>query len=819
MAKRSLQASTQGIQLARKAFSRKGWTQEQLAYEVGLKTRQAIGRFFACQPVDRRVFTEICFQLDIEWEDIADLPKDDDPPDLSTEDQETSIINIDVLVAEVRSLCQENIHNQCGILRLLDVARPIELNDLYVHVNILEEISSHKWIDIAELRQNFNPEQDNFERFGLGLILQRGVPALNALEKFSKLKVLGKPGAGKTTFLQYIAIECIQGRFAPDYLPIFILLKDFAEDSADTGDFNLVNYISEKFNNAGVTLAQIETLLHESRCLILLDGLDEVPSATIEEVIKQIRKISEKYPKNKFLVTCRIAAQEYRFAGFTEVEVADFNLEQITYFAQKWFVAVAGYSEAEGIVRANQFMEKLMRPENQQIRELAVTPLLLNLTCLVFQAKSDFPSQRAKIYEEGLDILLVKWDKTRGIDRDDYYRDLSRSEKLELLSYLAATTYATGEYFFEQSKIQKILAEYISTKNNNNNSETSWQIDGESVLKAIEAQHGLLVERARRIYSFSHLTFQEYFTAKYWTNGEKIESLEKLVNYVSEKRWREVFLLATEMLRKNDKLLLMMKEKIDDIVAGEEKIQQFLAWIDEKAKAANIQAKPAAVRAFYFSLGRAIDHHFSSGFLLGSATFPFPNFAYFPLPLYLSLANAIDYDFIFNKPIVNLDFNRNYTLKLPDLILEKALNRIDILEQTLKLALSFQIAIDKEQALELQQDLQTIKSQLPDLKNTSLDIINNWWQNHGSNWVEQLKNLIKKHSDQPHHWYFSQEQKILMKHYYEANRLIVACLSTDCEIDPLVRHQIELTLLLPKVTIDQTIEELQQFNQNDTDLF
>lgn len=157
MANRSLLALTQDIQLTYKIFSRKGWIQE-LADEVGLKTRPAIGRFFACPPVDRRIFKEICFQLNIKWEDIADLPQNNDPPNLPTEDQETSIINIDVLVAKERSLYQENLHNQHGILRLLDLSGPIKLNDLYVTVNIFQKLSSHQWIDIVKRYQNFNPE-------------------------------------------------------------------------------------------------------------------------------------------------------------------------------------------------------------------------------------------------------------------------------------------------------------------------------------------------------------------------------------------------------------------------------------------------------------------------------------------------------------------------------------------------------------------------------------------------------------------------------------------------------------------------------------
>jgi predicted NACHT family NTPase len=53
MAKRSLQASSSGIKMAKQQFASKGWTQEYLATEVGIKTRQPIWRFFAGQPIER----------------------------------------------------------------------------------------------------------------------------------------------------------------------------------------------------------------------------------------------------------------------------------------------------------------------------------------------------------------------------------------------------------------------------------------------------------------------------------------------------------------------------------------------------------------------------------------------------------------------------------------------------------------------------------------------------------------------------------------------------------------------------------------------
>ena len=60
MVKRSLQACPSRLHQAKRAFALKGWTQENLAGEVNLKTRQPIWRFFTGQPVERQIFVEIC---------------------------------------------------------------------------------------------------------------------------------------------------------------------------------------------------------------------------------------------------------------------------------------------------------------------------------------------------------------------------------------------------------------------------------------------------------------------------------------------------------------------------------------------------------------------------------------------------------------------------------------------------------------------------------------------------------------------------------------------------------------------------------------
>jgi hypothetical protein len=85
MRKRSLNTSGTGNIKAKAAFERSGWTQQDLASEVGLETRQCIWKFLTGRPIDRAIFIEICCKLDLDWQDIAELPSDLTPEPPKTE--------------------------------------------------------------------------------------------------------------------------------------------------------------------------------------------------------------------------------------------------------------------------------------------------------------------------------------------------------------------------------------------------------------------------------------------------------------------------------------------------------------------------------------------------------------------------------------------------------------------------------------------------------------------------------------------------------------------------------------------------------------
>ena len=293
--------------------------------------------------------------------------------------------DLDALVEKVRSHPhhRDKIQDQCGSLSILDVEWLVGIDNIYIDVNVLEKLPSNRRLELSDF-QHLNAAREHFDRLGKGRVREPQVPGLDAVTKYSKLMVLGKPGVGKTTFLKSLAVQCIQGDFQKERIPSFIELKVFAKDAKRKAEFGLLNYINQELCICDVSEQQIEKLLHQGRFLILLDGLDEVKADVGDKVLTEVSDFSRKYFRNQFVITCRIAAQlanQRDSLEFTDVEVADFDEEQIEAFAKKWFVAVARNSRKEGLTKAAQFIKKLQLPENQQIRELAVTPILLNLTC------------------------------------------------------------------------------------------------------------------------------------------------------------------------------------------------------------------------------------------------------------------------------------------------------------------------------------------------------------------------------------------------------------------------------------------------------
>ena len=186
---------------------------------------------------------------------------------------------------------------------------------------------------------------------------------------------------------------------------------------------------------------------------------------------------------------------------------------------------------------------------------MAKIPLLLTLLCIAYGKLLNFPANRAELYEEAIDALLKEWDVSRSIKRGEIYEGLSYRRKKSLLSKIAYEAFIQGEYFLKDKKWEKYIAAFI--QNFPHVKQENLEVDSQEVLQAIVAQHGLIVPRAKRIYSFSHLSFQEYFTAKCLVDNPHLIP-EIIQNHITDDRWREVFLLTAAMLEDADEFFRLI---------------------------------------------------------------------------------------------------------------------------------------------------------------------------------------------------------------------------------------------------------------------
>ncbi len=442
-----------------------------------------------------------------------------------------------------------------GKMQVMGMAESVALSEIYVDAYVLSKQTAHQRYAIEELlNRATDPEkQDKAERVGcLKLVREKG-----------NLFILGKPGAGKTTFMKRVAFNAAEGFI--DKVPIFISLKEWSDSHLE-----LMPFIVRQFDICNFPEATlfVERLLAAGQAIVLFDGLDEVNQADGQRTkqVLAIRDFAKKFDQAQCLITCRVAANEYTFEKFVYVEMADFDDSQVDQFVKNWFRSKADIGQ--------KFLSEFAKEENKNLRELASSPLLLTLLCLSFQETLVFPQRRVEIYEEAIDALLKKWDASRGIKRDSAYGKLSLGHKKKMFAQVAAITFEKNEYFIKKEILQKELVNYLS-----NVPPHEEDLDGEVLLQTIEAQHGILTARSRYYHSFSHLTFQEYFTARYIADNTMKGTLQKLLQHCTETRWREVFLLTTSLLDDASEFLISFRRMVDSLINKYADMNGFLKFV------------------------------------------------------------------------------------------------------------------------------------------------------------------------------------------------------------------------------------------------
>ena len=385
-------------------------------------------------------------------------------------------------------------------------------------------------------------------------------PVLELLQERDGLVILGDPGAGKTTFLKYLALQLAlgegEGLGLGERLPILAPLSGYA-NALQEADVRLDEFIAGYFHDLGADLPVRELLtcaLGEGKALVLLDGLDEVKDPGLRlTVVKRVEAFYTLHRRagNKFVLTSRIVGYRdapLEAAGLAECTLVDFEQGEIEVFVRHWTTALERQAQGDSHqARGNAERERdellAAVAANPGVRQLAANPLLLTILALMKRQGVTLPERRVELYEQYVKTLLSSWNRARGLGRPPS-RDLDVVQTVKVLAPLACWMHEVnpGVGLVKREALKRELESIYQARG-----EADPETCARTFLEDVRGHAALLLERGPDEYGFIHLTFEEYLAAvAIALNGQGDASAiaKALGAHVGDPAWREVALLS-----------------------------------------------------------------------------------------------------------------------------------------------------------------------------------------------------------------------------------------------------------------------------------
>ncbi len=333
--------------------------------------------------------------------------------------------------------------------------------------------------------------------------------------------IIGTGGIGKSMMIRHLLLDTIERYPEDGIVPFFVMLKDYDVNSETLFDY-LFTRISK--HDTGISKSHLQSLLKAGKCLLLLDGLDEIPTKYAAVFEHKLEDFTDSYPDNQYVVSSRPHRTFSAYSRFTILKVRPFTKAQALALVDKLDCSEADFPIKE------EFRAKLDTSLYASHRQFAENPLLLTIMYMAYELFRDVPSKMHLFYRNAYNALSQNHDALKGLKRSSE-TGLTSDDFAEWFAEFCARSYYDEKYEFTEYEFENYFKSlHVHEKYPEKHIEASaFRADLTDNLCLMYAESGK--------YYFTHRSFQEYFCAVYFSK-QKDRTLEGIGDFFDSMRSR-----------------------------------------------------------------------------------------------------------------------------------------------------------------------------------------------------------------------------------------------------------------------------------------